>query len=402
MQSGGRHHEHRRGNQAAYLYAMIHPYFRRWLFGSVLAWMMLGLAFAWVIDPYGVSPIRVTLAGVNEIKPKRLDIDRLIKPYEVWRYQPRTVFVGTSRVHQSIDPSALDGTKFAPAYNASIPAGSLSMNISHLQQYLELDHRLHTVMVELFIYNFLGQPQDRAPKTWSDFAGSLITLLASANTLWDSISTLTHNTLNGRPTYEIKRLGYFYYPPGHNAKGPFDGFPAGIWSIHSQSGGTLKLYEPAFDTFRDLIALARAHDIEMVFLATPNHAYFDYYIDAIGAWDVVETWLTRLSAQAPVISFSQPNAWVYEPVRESMDYWNDPFHFSLNMGRGMQATLAGESVAGLPEDFMVRLTPEMVPAHIEARRQAVRRWAQDNPTFVARFEEERRKWQDAQDAAATK
>ncbi len=41
---------------------------------------------------------------------------------------------------------------------------------------------------------------------------------------------------------------------------------------------------------------------------------------------------------------------------------------------------------------MVRLTPDLVPAHIESRRQAIRRWAADNPDFVAKFDEERQKW----------
>jgi hypothetical protein len=388
--------------EAANLHAMSYPRFLRWLFGSIVAVTSLVLAFVWVVDPYGVSPVRVTLQRINALKPKRLDIDRLIKPYEVWRYQPQTVFLGTSRVHQSIDPAVLDGTRFAPAYNASIPAGSLSMNISHLEQYLELDYNLRTVVVELFLYNFLGQPQDRTQKTWSGFVGDSVTLLGSANSLLDSVLTLAHNALDGRQTYEISRLGYFHYPPGHNAKVTFDGFPAGIWSLHSRSGGKLKLHDPAFDTVGDLAALARERNLEMIFIATPNHAYFDYYIDALDAWGLVEDWLTRLTKQVMVYSFSQPNAWVYEPVRPAMDYWNDPFHFSLKMGYGIQASLAGQSVADLPRDFLVRLTPDLVPAHVEQRRQAVRRWAQENEVFVASFEEERRKWLAAQSASASR
>ena len=93
---------------------------------SLAGWLSLYLIFTWTIDPYGVSPARFSLPGINALKPKRLDIDRLIKPYEVWRYQPRTIFLGTSRAHQSLDPSVLDGTRFAPAYNASMPAGSLA------------------------------------------------------------------------------------------------------------------------------------------------------------------------------------------------------------------------------------------------------------------------------------
>ena len=70
---------------------------------SVAALCGLLLAFTLVIDTYGVSPVRLNLAWINTQKPKRLDIDRVIKPYEVWRYQPRTVFC--SAPHKSIKAS---------------------------------------------------------------------------------------------------------------------------------------------------------------------------------------------------------------------------------------------------------------------------------------------------------
>jgi len=41
---------------------------------------------------------------------------------------------------------------------------------------------------------------------------------------------------------------------------------------------------------------------------------------------------------------------------------------------------------------MERLTPQRVASHIERRRQAVKRWAQANPSFVMQFEEARQKW----------
>jgi hypothetical protein len=107
---------------------MIKPGYLRALALSLAAWLGLFLVFTWTIDPYGVSPTPLGLQGVNALKPKRINIDRLIKPYEVWRYQPRTILLGTSRVHQSMDPFILSGTGFAPAYNASMPAGSMDMN----------------------------------------------------------------------------------------------------------------------------------------------------------------------------------------------------------------------------------------------------------------------------------
>jgi len=370
---------------------LIRPRYLGFLALGVACWVGLFLAFTSIVDPYGVSPLHLSIAGLNVLKPKRVDIDRLIKPYEVWRYQPRTVFLGTSRIHQSIDPATLDGTRFAAAYNASIPASSLGMNISNLEQYLKLDPSLRTVFVELFIYNFLGQGQDHAPKTRSEFLANAATLLGSSDALWASVATLSQNAWIKKETYEIKPGGYFYYPPGHRAGDTFNGFPAGILKLHQQNVDGPRLYDPSFEAVHEFVSLARANNIELTFIATPNHAYFDYYVDAFDLWGLVEEWLRRLSSEASVVSFSQPNDWVYEPVKPMMTYWNDPFHFSLAMGRGITASLAGQTVPGLPDNFMVRLTPDNAAALVQGRRAAIKRWARDNPAFVEEFQKERLK-----------
>jgi hypothetical protein len=371
---------------------MIQSGYLRALALSLAAWLSLYLIFTWTIDPYGVSPIRLSLHGINALKPKRLDIDRLIKPYEVWRYQPRTVFLGTSRAHQSIDPSILDGTRFAPAYNASMPAGSMDMNAAYLRQYVRLDRNLHTVIVELFLPSFIGPPNGLAPGTWSEFARNTVTLFASADALWDSMATLAYNAASGRPTFQIEPGGYLHRPPGRETQGPFDRFASYIWSSQVSEPDRASFNEAAFDSILEIIEIARANDLELIFLLGPSHGYADYYYDSIGAWGVIEEWLTRLSGRATVYSFSQPNDWVSEPISPRMTYWYDTFHYSLAMGRGMLASLAGLPTFALPDNFMERLTPQRVASHIERRRQAVRRWAQANPSFVMRFEEARQKW----------
>src|SRR5262245_7991664 len=82
-----------------------------------LALSIVGISFAAaagiaIADPYGVSPFGYRALDFNINKLKRVDIDRQLKPYEVWRYQPETIFIGTSRVNQSLDPAALDGSRF--------------------------------------------------------------------------------------------------------------------------------------------------------------------------------------------------------------------------------------------------------------------------------------------------
>lgn len=377
---------------------MIAPRFLATLASGILLWVGLFFGFTLLIDPYGVSPIRVSIDHLNTFKPARVDIDRVIKPFEVWRYQPRTVFLGTSRIHQSIDPAVLNGTRFAPAYNASIPASSLGLNIAHLQQYLELDPKLRTVVVELFLYNFLGQGQDHQPKDFREYLRNSLNLFISADTLWAAMQTLGYNLVSRRPAYEVKPGGYYYYPPGHNAKGPFDGYPAGIWKLHETRANGMQLHEPAFGAVQALIDLCRQHNVELIFVLSPNHAYDDYYVDAVGAWDTVELWLTRLSRlDANIYSFSQPNALVYERVSERMRYWNDPYHFSLEMGGAMLRTLAGLPGADLPANFAQRLTPDSVAPLVAGRRTAIREWARANPEFVMAFEDERIRWERRRD-----
>ncbi len=264
------------------------------------------------------------------------------------------------------------------------------MNIANLKQDIELDRNLHVVFAELFLYNFLGQPQDHTDLSWQTFLADGVTLLGSDDTLWASIATVWQNASIGKETYEIKPGGYFYYPPGHRAGDVFNGFPAGILKYHLQSPGGPRLNDGAFAAVRELASVARRSGIDLRFIATPNHAYFDYYLDVFNMWGMVEEWLRRLSSEVVIYSFSQPNDWVYETVRPVMKYWNDPIHFSLAMGAGIQASLAGREVPDLPSNFMMRLTPDNVAAHVESRRRAIERWAKEHPAFVEEFEQARR------------
>jgi hypothetical protein len=358
--------------------------------------LLTGLFFAFtlVIDPYGVSPLKIKREYINDIKPARIDIDRLIKPLEVWKYQPKTILLGSSRIQQGFDPAVLDGSRFAPAYNASIPASTMELNVSHLARYISLDPNLKTVVVELFFYQFLKSNTsafvDRRPIESAEIFYSAATLFVSWDTLKASVQTLFHNLVNHAPVYEIKPAGYFYYPPGHNSKGQFDGFAAGIWKLQD-TRPDMQLDPAAFQALHEIAEICRSKNIELVLLLAPNHAYDDFYINAVGAWGGAEEWLRRVSREASVFSFSQPNALVYEPVASHMTYWNDPYHFSLEMGRRIQLALTGQK-SDAPANFMVELGPSSIAAHIEERREKIRLWANSENDFVARFYEERSKW----------
>ena len=108
----------------------------------------------------------------------------------------------------------------------------------------------------------------------------------------------------------------------------------------------------------EIIEIARANDLELIFVVAPSHGYADYYYDSIKAWGIFEQWLLKLSGRATSYSFSQSNEWVSEPISPRMAYWNDTFHFSLAMGQRHSTSLAGLSLPARPDNFMERLTPD--------------------------------------------
>ena len=155
-----------------------------------------------------------------------------------------------------------------------------------------------------------------------------------------------------------------------------------------QGADNMRLHQPAIETVRQLQALADERGVTIIFIATPNHAYFDYFVEKVGAWPTVERWLEEVTSIGRVISYSQPNSLVYEPVSQHMSYWNDPFHFSLGMGKVMIESFLGLPNAA-PENFMVELTPDMVGEHIAVRRRGIQEWAAENPDYVEQLEQAR-------------
>jgi hypothetical protein len=83
-----------------------------------------------------------------------------------------------------------------------------------------------------------------------------------------------------------------------------------------------------------------------------------------------------------------------EPAKIEMRWWYDPYHFSLEMGRAMQLALTGARAPEWPGNFITLMTPDNASSHVAMRRAAIKQWAKENPEFVRKFLEERRKSQE--------
>jgi hypothetical protein len=353
------------------------------LAGSVALLLVLFLAFTFIIDPYGVSPVQMRLVGVNALKPKRLDIDRLIKPYEVWRHQPRTVFLGTSRIHQSIDPAVLDGTRFAPAYNASIPASTLSENAAHIASFFEMDRNLRAVFVELFLYNFVAPTPAEGPP--GALLPSALSLFVSAGSAFNSMQTLLFN-VSGRPgSAHVAARGQWVAAANFTTSFGQDDFIKAIMKIHDGLP-PFALQTAAFAALDRIVDLCRRHDAELHLLITPNYPWDDYRLLSMGYWPLLEDWLRKISAYPNVVSFSQYNELLEEPPAPHMKYWNDPIHFNARMGHLMLNFFLGVADPEAPSNLMRRLSPETIEAAIRERRIGLNEWMARNPSFTTAFD----------------
>jgi hypothetical protein len=359
---------------------------------SAVVLLALFFALTWVVDPYGVSPLRLAWPGINTIKPKRLAIDRALKPYEVWRDQPRTVFIGTSRFHEAFDPAVLNGTRFSPAYNASVPAAELNEMAGLLEQYFQFDKNLRVVFMELLFYHFLSPQPPLPPRRLQAFLTDITPLFFSASAVPDSLQTLLYN-LSGRPSAYLAPSGY-WVPPA-NKKYEFDqNYSIGAYvTIHNNSLKARTLAPAAFSILDRIVDLCRQRNAELVLAIAPFHPWDEYRLWSFDQWPIMEEWLRRVSAYQNVVSFSQYNDVVAEPVTRNMTYWNDPLHPSLRLGRLMLRAYLGTSDPDIPANLLRKVSPTTVEPLLRERRADMIRWIRENPDYPAAFERAKARFQ---------
>lgn len=363
------------------------------LFIWIGAWTLILISFISFIDPYGVSPLKIKLKGLNYYKPERLDIDRLIKPFEVWRYQPKTIFIGTSRIHQSLDPAIFDGTTYAPAYNAAIPASTLTENVANIEQFMKLDRNIKHIFVELFLYNFTQPFPEAKSKGWKQFFSNAASLLISSDALLNAIKTININwniNKSHKPIpAQIAERGY-RLPKGDFNPGETFNDMLFIHTVLNWNASThLSLKEDAFKPLDRILALAQQRGIQVHFFITPNYPWDDYRLMTLGYWPLLEKWLRKIATYPNVVSFSQYNQCTQEePTLEpKMKWWNDPIHFNLNMGRTLLNTYLGNPEKNIPKNLMRILNTNTVETIIAKRKAGIIRWAANHPDFVMAFDD---------------
>jgi hypothetical protein len=357
------------------------------LFISMLFFTILITLSICIIDPYGVSPIKINLPRLNTFKSQRVDIDRFIKPYEVWYYQPKTIFMGTSRFQQSLDPAVLKDTSFAPAYNASIPASTLEENAAYLEKYFLFDKNLKSVFIELFIYNFFHDQYVDLVKPMTELLQNTLPLFLSNDAIQAAYRTMLNNSASLYSLPHIEKGGNWVPSKNRDTYEAFNSASFIKSIINTHKNWTLMTIRPsAIQSLERIITLCRKHHASLYLIISPSYPWDDYRLLSLGYWPMLEEWLRKMSSYKNVISFSQYNSLLEELPRTKMTYWNDPIHFSAAMGTLILKSIANIHDPLIPNNFYQKVTEKNVESLLKARRQGLNHWIAKNNRFAADFD----------------
>jgi len=373
----------------------VSSHFLRIFITGIILWVVIFTAFMAFIDPYGLwnTP---KIEHINAYKPARANLDRQIKPLEVLRDQPRTIFLGTSRAQQGLDVSVLDGTEYVPAYNASIPAGTILENEVLLNHYFEIDPSIKHVVMEVFLYQMIVGPHSVKQRSVWDLTDNLMPLFFSAGTLENSFVTLLVNYQGRRDLPSIDARGHWIPPEPYIAAMPFDpsAYSDGMAEIHLKISD-LQIQDSPLQALIRMRDACKKHNATFSILLAPNHPWDDYRLLSLGYWSRIEAMYRKLSDLGNVYSASQYNYFLTEPTTDQlpegkrMKYWYDPVHFSPNLGREILKAWAGVE-GDYPQNLLIKITPENVERVLKDRMTGLKNWMQENRKFVDAFEKSRR------------
>jgi len=376
--------DHDRGHQDADEARMR---FGRYLAVMAATWAIAVAAvggFNLLVDPIGISPIRIAIAGFNERKPLRADYDRIVKRHDVRRSQPVTIFMGSSRIKQTIDPKVVTSPPFAPAYNGAMNGSADYGEIgSHLRYDLEVDKKLRYVFVEAFATALLTITVGPITQLGlTDDIADFASVFFSVGGLSSAIQTVWLNRRNpdvAPPSDD--GFSPIPLPPNHfSVRNVFN------FVLHSAVITRASRFDPRIAVAaKAILADCKSHDVECHFFISPLHADALYAAYYLGLWPELEKLKRTFAELAPTYDFTRYNDIIEERVGPVV-YWPEAFHFAPALGELMTKAMIGMRTAAMPANFGVVIDKDNIDASLAAWREERDRWIAEHPDAVARMQ----------------
>ncbi len=355
---------------------------RSFIIASIFAVSTLIIAaiINFLADPYGLFRI-VDKEGFNQQKEGVRSKIRFVKALELPLRSPATIVIGSSRVHDAINPEHPALQEFAPVYNYGVDMLRVREALYFLKHAtLNSDIKRVVFGLDFFMFNSLQRTNNDFDSqligrsiNYIDYLGTPIfskaALLDSVKTVKGSVSQPNRREFlpNGfRPNafWGVKNYEALHYYTN--------------WIFLTSRVQNTKYYQnmeldpSVFDDFEEIIRFCRNKGIDLRIYISPAHANLDGEgIRALGKLEMLEYWKTRVTEIADkydvtVWDFSGYNSVTTEIVRTPMKYYWDSSHFTELVSDLILKRLF--NTGAVPHDFGIRLTPSNINQSLAASR----------------------------------
>jgi hypothetical protein len=377
-----------------------------------------------VMDPFGLYHL-VTREGLNAIRPRAADHERMSKAWAIERRRPDAIILGSSRAAQGLSP---EHPGWSPRTTERYNLALNGPNMHEVERYFHHAHAVRpqqqvVLALDFFIFN-VDQPDradfdearlrgtDGEPLRLRDRVASLFSLDALAS----SVSTLLaqHRQVSRRVLLENGQQRWDWRAERLGRRGHRDAFreverefTAAVWRPGPRHG--YRLVDPqtgrsGFVSLRRILDTARRDGVDLRLLISPVHARLLIALEAAGLWPAFEAWkrglvetLAEEAAEAPgrepfpLTDFATFHPFAREPVPPEGDtdsamrwFW-DSSHYKVELGDRMLDRVLGGPESG-PADFGVRLAPEGLEGHLARVRAERDRYRELHPEEMAEIE----------------
>ena len=365
--------------------------YRKYLFNTikvVLLLLLLTSAINFLVDPYGLFRI-VEIKGFNQQKEGIRSKIRFVKSLELPLRKPGTVLIGSSRVHDGMNPDHPLLQEYGPVYNMGIDMLRICEATEYLKHcVINTDVRRVIFGIDFFMFNaaervnpsFDHKVVGRKINIIDYFKAPLITSDALTGS-WNTIKTSNNYEERNEFLANGFRPGnYVFYKVKDYRK--LHCYTNWIFLSHdpltSPYYGIYKTDDETFRHFEEFVRICRSKNIDLKIFISPAHANLDgEAIRVAGLWNYFEEWkrkVTRICSQNGVTlwDFSGYNSITTETVITPMKYYWDSSHYTEKTSDLILKRIFNKSSGNknILYDFGVELTPQNIEKHLEDTRSA--------------------------------
>lgn len=339
----------------------------------------------------------------SKSKPETFTHLRLVKAMQVRHVKPQAVILGSSRAETGLSPEHA-GWKARPAYNL----GLSDARLYEIKSYFEFACSQAQVKQAMLLLDFTAfLPGGRNSP---DFSEERLQGFSAEDYLlglcsWDATSG-SLNTLLGRQGEKSYLANGSRDVSVENARvkakgGALRAFLAYEKRFMTAGTAPTRLDEEAQQVFRDILAVARRHSVDLRLAVAPVHARYLEMLDRCGQAALFEEWKKWITAEVekeavdskqsafPLLDFSGYNEFTTEPVPEKglATYYLESSHFTQALGDKLLDRLFSDEAPAGPGAFGFRMSSAQMGAHLTAIRETRERYRRERAEELASLQQ---------------